>query len=75
MAMDESWEVNLKQVIIKMADGSVFGGEVNVRGFKRLSDYLRATDDRFIVILSDREKSKKAVMVNKSFILWAEETG
>ena len=73
MAMDESWEVNLKQVIIKMADGSVFGGEVNVRGFKRLSDFLRATDDRFIVILLDREKSKKAVMVNKSFILWAEE--
>lgn len=73
MAMDDSWEVNLKQVIIKMADGSVFGGEVNVRGFKRLSDFLRATDDRFIVILLDREKSKKAVMVNKSFILWAEE--
>ena len=71
--MDESWEVNLKQVIIKMADGSVFGGEVNVRGFKRLSDFLRATDDRFIVILLDREKSKKAVMVNKNFILWAEE--
>ncbi len=71
--MDDSWEVNLKQVIIKMADGSVFGGEVNVRGFKRLSDFLRATDDRFIVILLDREKSKKAVMVNKSFILWAEE--
>ena len=73
MEKEDGWDVSFKRVIIKMADGSVFGGDVNIRGFKRLSDYLRATDDRFIVIRSDDEKPQRAVMVNKNFILWAEE--
>jgi hypothetical protein len=47
---------------------------VNIRSFQRLSDYLRATDDRFIVILAEEEKPQKVMMVNKNYILWAEAT-
>ena len=65
------WDVNFKKVTIKMSDGSVFGGKVNIRNFQRLSDYLRATDDRFVVILGE-EEPQRVMMVNKSFILWAE---
>jgi hypothetical protein len=69
-----AWDGNFKHVTIKMSDGSVFGGKVNIRSFQRLSDYLRATDDRFIVILAEEEKPQKVMMVNKNYILWAEAT-
>lgn len=72
MENEGAWEVNFKRVTIKMSDGSVFGGKVNIRSFQRLSDYLRATDDRFIVILAEEEKPQKVMMVNKNYILWAE---
>ena len=65
------WDVNFKKVTVKMSDGTVFGGKVNIRNFQRLSDYLRATDDRFVVILGE-EEPQRVMMVNKSFILWAE---
>lgn len=65
------WDVNFKKVTVKMYDGTVFGGKVNIRNFQRLSDYLRATDDRFVVILGE-EEPQRVMMVNKSFILWAE---
>ena len=73
MEKEGGWDVSFKRVIVKMADGSIFEGDVNIRGFRRLSDYLRVTEDRFVVIRSDEGKQPRAVMVNKNFILWAEE--
>jgi hypothetical protein len=66
--------VNFHPVTIKMSDGSVFTGQVNIRNCARLSEFLRSTDDRFIVILveAEGEKSPRVMMVNKTFVLWAE---
>lgn len=73
MEKEGAWEVNFKQATIKMSDGSVFAGKVNIRSnFKRLSEFLRQTDDRFIVILADEEQHQRVIMVNKNFILWVE---
>jgi predicted P-loop ATPase len=72
MEKEPEWEVNFKRITVKMSDGSVFTGKVNIRGFQRLSDYLRTTDDRFLVILSEDGQLQKVMMVNKNYILWAE---
>ena len=73
MEKEGVWDVNFKKVTIKMSDGSIFTGKVNVRNnFQRLSEFLRMTDDRFIVILADEEQRQRVIMVNKNFILWAE---
>jgi hypothetical protein len=73
MEKEPGWEVNFKRITVKMSDGSVFGGRVNIRGFQRLSDFLRGTDDRFVVVLSeDEQQPQKVMMVNKNYILWAE---
>jgi hypothetical protein len=72
MDKEPGWEVNFKRITVKMSDSSVFGGKVNIRGFQRLSDFLRGTDDKFIVILSEDEQPQKVMMVNKNYILWAE---
>jgi hypothetical protein len=67
------WEVNLKEVTVKMSDGTLFAGKVNIRNFPRLSDFLRTVTDPFIVIVSDEgEPSSRVHMVNKNYIIWAE---
>ena len=72
MEKETEWEINFKRITVKMSDSSVFSGKVNIRGFQRLSDYLRTTDDRFLVILSEEDQPQKVMMVNKNYILWAE---
>ncbi len=67
------WEVNFNRVTVKMTDGSLFSGKVNIRGFERLSDFLRNTDENFIVLIVDQDKRQTTTtMVNKSYIVWAE---
>jgi hypothetical protein len=67
------WEVNFAEVTVKMSDGTLFAGKVNIRNFPRLSDFLKSATDPFIVIVSDEETSTGRVhMVNKNYIIWAE---
>ena len=67
------WEVNLKEVTVKMSDGTVFTGKINIRNFPRLSDFLRITTDPFLVIVSNEgEPNSRVLMVNKNYIVWAE---
>jgi hypothetical protein len=67
------WEVNLKEVTVKMSDGTMFAGKVNIRNFPRLSDFLRIATDPFIVIVSDEgEPNGRVHMLNKNYIIWAE---
>jgi hypothetical protein len=66
------WEVNYKRVTIKMSDGSVFTGEVNIRAFQRVSDFFRSADDQFVVLVSEEVQSRRVVMVNRNYVIWAE---
>jgi hypothetical protein len=66
------WDVNLKRVTVKMSDGSVFTGEVNIRNFQRLSDFFRGVNDQFVLLVSEESQSRRVLMVNKSYLIWAE---
>jgi hypothetical protein len=67
------WEVNFAEVTVKMSDGTLFTGKVNIRNFQRLSDFLKSATDPFIVIVSDEGTPTSRVhMVNKNYIIWAE---
>jgi hypothetical protein len=66
------WEVHFRRVTVKMSDGSAFTGKVNIRTFQRLSDFFRTADDRFIVLLSEGEQPQRVLMLNKTYIVWAE---
>ncbi len=72
MAGSEEWEVNFQRVTIKTSDGSLFSGRLNIKGFERLSDFLRHTDEQFIGLVVDEEEKQRTVMVNTSYIVWAE---
>jgi len=65
------WEINFQPVSVKMADGSVLTGMVNIRNFPRLSDFFRDGGDEFIVVVEDQEDPPRVVIVNKSYLMWA----
>ncbi len=69
MSKKPHWEINFQPVSVKMTDGSVLTGMVNIRSFPRLSDFFREGDDPFIVVVEDRDD--RVVIVNKSYIMWA----
>jgi hypothetical protein len=66
------WEVNYRQVTVKMSDGLVYTGRVNIREFPRVSDFFRNSEDRFVVVISEQDEAKKVMLLNKNFIVWAE---
>jgi hypothetical protein len=69
-----NWEVNFKNIAVKMSDGKVHTGKVNIRDFQRLSDFLKNKVDDFIVIVSDDANSDcEALMLNKRYIIEAME--
>ena len=68
------YTVNFTNIEVKISDGSLIKGKVNIRGdYNRLSDYLRYSPEQFLVIVSDeaRENAQKVFFVNKNFIVWA----
>jgi hypothetical protein len=58
-------------VTIKMADGSIITGKVNIKETGRLSHLFKSSPENFIVLVPE-EGSKKVFIINQSYILWTE---
>ena len=75
MAQGGEFVVQYDDVSVKLSDGSVIKGKIN-RGadFKRLSDYLKHSPDKFTTIVSEDPTNnlKKVFVVNKDCIVWAD---
>ena len=67
----DQWPRNYKNVAIKMTDGSILKGKINIREHKRLSLLFKTLQDNFITLVPE-EGSKKVFIINKNYILWAE---
>jgi len=67
----DQWLKNYKNVAIKMTDGSILKGKINIREHKRLSLLFKTLQDNFITLVPE-EGSKKVFIINKNYILWAE---
>jgi hypothetical protein len=68
------YTVNFQDVEVKISDGSLIKGKVNIRGdYNRLSDFLRFSPEQFMVIVSEEQSadSQKVYFINKNFIVWA----
>jgi hypothetical protein len=75
MAPLEDYVRNYKNLSVKLSDGSTIRGKANIGAqFKRLSDLMKHTSDKFITIVSENtaEKSRKVFLVNKDHVVWAE---
>lgn len=72
--LSSTWVKNFRPVTVKMKDGTMITGKLNIRDYSRVSDFFRQAQDRYFV-LSDAEHrgaSGKVVIINKSEIVWAE---
>ena len=74
-AVNESYVANFKNVLVKVSDGSLLRGRVNIgENYRRLSDLFRHSNESFIVMVSEesQENPKKVFFINKNYIIWAE---
>lgn len=67
----DHWVRNYKKVTIKMTDGSILKGKINIKEFPRLSVLFKTSPDNFITLVPE-EDSKKGIIINKNYVLWAE---
>jgi len=65
---------NYKKITLKISDGSIVKGKINILTFGRLSDLLRHSPDKFITIVSSGkdESSPRVFIINKEHVIWAE---
>jgi hypothetical protein len=65
---------NFKNVEVKISDGSLIKGKVNIgENYHRLSDLFRHDNEPFIVVVSEdtHESPNKVCFINKKYIIWA----
>ncbi len=68
------YTVNFAKVEVKISDGSIIKGKVNIRGdYSRLSDFLRHSQEQFLVIVPEESgpNSLEVFFINKNYIVWA----
>ena len=66
---------DFRNLSVKLSDGSTIRGKVNLGAdYKRVSDLMKHTPDKFITLVSEdaADKSKKVFLVNKDYVIWAE---
>jgi hypothetical protein len=64
---------NYKNIAVKMSDGSEVRGKINIMSFARLSDLMKHSTDKFITVLLEEEGgTRKVMIVNKDYIVWAQ---
>jgi hypothetical protein len=71
----DNYAENYKKLSVKLSDGSCIKGKVNLGAdFKRLSDFLKHSSDKFITVVQEdiEENSKKIFIINKDCIVWAD---
>jgi len=71
---DDQWVKQFRTVTIKIKDGTIITGKLNIGDYPRVSDLFKQSPDQYLV-LSDAEhrgSSGKVVIVNKSEIVWVE---
>jgi hypothetical protein len=74
-AVKEPYVANFKNVLVKVSDGTLLRGKVNIgENYHRLSDMFRHSNDSFIVLVAEEspENTKKVFFINKTYIIWAE---
>lgn len=63
---------NYQYASIKISDGSLVKGKINIGELKRLSDLIKTTDEKFIVVVGtlNDEEENKTFIINKNNIIW-----
>jgi hypothetical protein len=71
------FEKNYKGICVKVSDGSMIKGKINLTNYPRISDMLKNSTDKFITVVADEhsQDAQKVYIINKEFMIWAEVEG
>jgi small nuclear ribonucleoprotein (snRNP)-like protein len=72
--IDERWVKKFRTVTIKMKDGTIVTGKLNIGEYPRVSDLFRSSADQYFVLADaeHRGSSGKVIIINKTEIVWVE---
>ena len=70
----DQWVKQYRTVTIKIKDGTIITGKLNIGDYPRVSDLFRQSSDQYFVLADaeHRGSTGKVVIVNKSEIVWVE---
>jgi hypothetical protein len=70
------WETNFKKASVKLSDGSILKGMINIGESKRLSDKLKRKEDPLVVLVGvEQEHTEvKTYIINREKVIWVETT-
>ena len=65
---------NYKDVTVKLTDGTVLNGKVNIYSQGRVSDVFTNKEKTFVIIVESdsAERSYQTIVVNKKEVVWVE---
>lgn len=63
-----------KSATLKLIDGTLLQGKVNISPHRRISDFMNSREKSFVVVIegSSHEILTKTIFVNKSNVAWIE---
>jgi hypothetical protein len=68
----QKWETNFKRVAVKMSDGSLLNGKINIRNFDRVRDFFKNVQDQYIVLINNEGQPERTIILKNSYIVWVE---
>lgn len=68
------YETRYRKVSMKLSDGTLLNGRINIMPNQRLSDVFTRDQKVFVIIVDSdsTERSFKTVVVNKNEVVWVE---
>jgi len=69
-----AFSTNYSGITVKLVDGTVLDGKINILPHKRLSDFINSRDKGFVIMIegSSLEIKDKTVFINKKKVAWVE---
>lgn len=69
----DQWVTNYKNITVKMTDGSILKGKINIKENKRLSLLFKVLQEKFITLVPeepDEASKENVIIINKDYIVW-----
>ena len=69
-----AFPTDYRGITVRLVDGTILDGRINIQPHKRLSDFVNSKDKGFVIMIegSSIDIKEKTVFINKREISWVE---
>ena len=69
-----AFSTDYTSITVKLVDGTILDGRINILPHKRLSDFINSRDKGFVIVIegSSLDIKDKTVFINKKKVAWVE---